>query len=254
MPESVLIDFCPINQCFEYQINDPASERNASYAAAIQAWKKTFPGDLSIYSYYRKYAWRSLPNLIPHYMQKDLQWYAKLGIAGVSTYAEPGDWRTYELNHYVLARLAWNPDADVDALISQFADARFGEAAGAAKKLYQALEGTVRYCSSIPFTSLKSADEIDRCAKTLSAARDAFEHGPAKDALLASVDYALRDFALQKSIAQDRPVEERAEQVDELAEFLQSHVGQGVFLEGRIGRGNLLKAYRADEPAQRSHD
>jgi len=39
-------------------------------------------------------------------MQKDLQWYAKLPVQGVSTYAEPGDWFTYELNHYVLA--AWH--------------------------------------------------------------------------------------------------------------------------------------------------
>ncbi len=251
MPESVLIDFCPINQCFEYQINDPASERNAGYAAALQAWNQAFPGDISIYSYYRKYAWRSLPNVIPHYMQKDLRWYAKLGIAGVSTYAEPGDWRTYELNHYVLARVAWNPETDVDAIISEFADARFGTASNAAVKVYQALEDTVRYCSSIPFTSLKSPEQIDQCSKTLSAARDTFRQaagpGPAKEALLASVDYALRDFALQRSAAEKRPAEERRKTVDELAEFVASHRDHGVFLEGRLSRGNLLKAYQASE-------
>ncbi len=59
---SVLVDFCPIGQCFEVQINDPASDKNAAYVQQLKDWLKSFKGDISIYSYYRKYAWRSLPN------------------------------------------------------------------------------------------------------------------------------------------------------------------------------------------------
>src|SRR4029079_19314952 len=111
---SVLVDFGPIAQCFEYQIDDPASNVNAKYAHALKGWRTQFNGDISIYSYYRKYAWNSLPIITPHYMQKDLQFYHSLGVHGVSSYSEPGDWFTYELNHYVLGHLAWNPDVDVD--------------------------------------------------------------------------------------------------------------------------------------------
>src|SRR5262249_55120136 len=76
---SVLVDFCPIAQCFEYQINDPASQVNAKYVHALEGWRARFKGEVSIYSYYRKYAWNSLPIIIPHYMQKDLQFYRGLG-------------------------------------------------------------------------------------------------------------------------------------------------------------------------------
>ena len=78
-------------------------------SATQLAWHKVFDGDISIYSYYRKYAWDSLPVIIPHYMQKDLQWYAKVPVQGVSTYAEPeaeqqrwrlrGGWSSYPSTH-----------------------------------------------------------------------------------------------------------------------------------------------------------
>ena len=101
--KDILVDFCPISQEFDKQIDDPSSTLNKNYADALLAWRKAFDGDISIYSYYRKYAWDSLPVIIPHYMQKDLQWYASVPVQGISSYSEPGDWCTYELNHYVLA-------------------------------------------------------------------------------------------------------------------------------------------------------
>src|SRR5207237_2345152 len=69
LDQSVLVDFCPIGQQFDHQINDPAAGKNADYVANLAAWRKAFDGDISIYSYYRKYAWDSLPVIIPHYMQ-----------------------------------------------------------------------------------------------------------------------------------------------------------------------------------------
>ena len=111
----MLVDFCPINQSFELPFGDPTSMRNAEYAKDLRGWRGAFDGDLSLYSYYRKYAWQSLPVVLPRYMQRDLQFFGTIGVRGVSTYAEPGDWFAYELNHYALARLAWDQQTDVDA-------------------------------------------------------------------------------------------------------------------------------------------
>src|SRR5205823_7090930 len=141
-------------------INDPDAPKNKPYADALTGWRHAFEGDLSIYSYYRKYAWDSLPVIIPHYMQQDLQWHAKVPVQGVSTYAEPGDWFTYELNHYALAALAWNPDVDIDKVIQKFCDARYGEEAELAKSVFATLEKTTRTFGSLPSTSLKAPDDI----------------------------------------------------------------------------------------------
>ena len=248
MDKSVLIDFCPIGQCFEVQIYDPSSEKNATYADAIRAWKKSFTGDLSIYSYYRKYAWESRPIIIPHYMQADIKWYAGIGAAGISSYSEPGDWLTYELNHYTMARLAWNPDADVDAIISEFCVSRFGKLASSVGKLYTALEDTTRHGCLIPGTSLKKPAELEGYIKRLSAAKDALASEAAGDAsvaaLLDSTDYALKDLALRKQISEGGSTADRSKMVEELVAFLDAHSGQGVFLnQRRLTKEHLMKTY-----------
>ncbi len=155
----VLVDFCPINQSFEVQINDPKSERNAAYISQLKEWTNTFKGDISVYSYYRKYAWRSLPNLIPHYMQSDLRFYQSAGLKGVSTYSEPGDWAAYELNHYTLSALAWNPNVNVDEVVNEFAQARFDSQAPLGLQAYRLLEDNVRHLCSLPFTEIKTPEQ-----------------------------------------------------------------------------------------------
>lgn len=80
LSKTIQVDFCPINQSFEKQIYDKSSVRNNGYAEELKKWRANFYGDLGLYSYYRKYAWRSAPVVIPHYIQNDMQWYAKLSL------------------------------------------------------------------------------------------------------------------------------------------------------------------------------
>lgn len=251
--KSVLVDFCPIAQCFERQIDDPRSGVNAKYVQALRAWLKVFPGDISIYSYYRKYAWNSLPVILPHYMGHDLRFYRKLGVHGVSTYAEPGDWATYELNHYVLGRLAWDPDADVDALVKDFYVARYGQAAAPAEAALRTLADVVPRACSLPGTSLKTPAEYDAFAARIDDQLQEVEKAAGEDAarparphlrrLALMLEYARRDLALQRlRAAQGSPEEGRA-RVAELHEFLQANADAGVFLAHRIKQNRLLNRY-----------
>lgn len=156
LDKSVLLDFCPINQQFEYQIYEQESENNKRYNESLRRWMDGFGGDISIYSYYRKYAWRSLPNVIPHYMQRDLIYYRDMGIKGISVYSEPGDWFTFGLNHYVLGNLAWNPGIHVDSLIQGYCTTLYGEAAALVGDIYTELEDIVRFGCNIPFSAPKT--------------------------------------------------------------------------------------------------
>ena len=155
--KDVLVDFCPINQCFEKQIYDTGASNNATYVAALGKWRQSFEGEIGLYSYFRKYAWHSLPNVCPHYMQRDVIWYANVSLSAISTYAEPGDWFTYELNHYTFGRLAWNPKVKVDSIVKSYCRFRYGEAASSAVKVFAMLEEIVPEFCSIPFTRLKAS-------------------------------------------------------------------------------------------------
>lgn len=154
----VLLDFCPINQSFESQIYEEDHSNNKIYKEYLLQWFDIFEGDISIYSYYRKYTWFSLPNIIPHYIQNDLKYYKKLGVKGISIYSEPGDWFTYGPNYYVLGHLAQNPDISVEKLMRDYSKGVFHEASDAALTVYKKLEKVVPFGTRLPHSTLKTVD------------------------------------------------------------------------------------------------
>jgi hypothetical protein len=172
LDEHVLLDFCPINQSFEHQIYQDSSINNLFYKENLLKWLKVFKGDISIYSYYRKYAWRSLPNIIPHYMQKELQYYHEIGAKGISVYSEPGDWFTYGLNHYVLGQIAWNKEVDVDSLTTEYCKILYGPFAKEAVSIYSSLENIVRYGCSLPYTAPKTTKQYHLYLTELNNCKD----------------------------------------------------------------------------------
>lgn len=257
LPADILIDFCPIGQDFDVPIYDPAGSNNAIYVRAIQAWRRAHAGDIGLYSYYRKYAWRSLPNVMPHYMQRDMQWYATVPLQGISSYAEPGDWYTYELNHYTLGHLAWNPNVDVDSLIEGYASARYGHERGVASSALAALESSFRLRGSLPYSAGDSAAQIASALDTidarLGAVRAARERaGTGRTAanlgrLALMLEFAKRDLALQKARAQGAsPATVRA-MVRSLVAFLTANKDRGVFVVyGGDDFSRYLKHYTRD--------
>ena len=252
--KDILVDFCPINQSFEKQIYDPAASNNVDYVSAIRSWRKKFTGDIALYSYYRKYAWRSLPNIIPHYMQKDLQWYIKVPLQGICTYAEPGDWFTYELNHYVLGHLAWDPDCEMDTLIDQFCRIRFGSEWKMTKAVYTSLENIVRFVGSIPFTTLKSIEQIGSGERELKRREDDIRIAQENTSdstvaanlsrLLLMVQYAYYDLQIQQACASLLSAHEIRKKVENMVSFLESNRDKGVFiLSNKDNLAGFMKHY-----------
>lgn len=241
----ILIDFCPIGQRFNVQIDDPSSDKNAEYVRYLRGWLEQFAGDLSIYSYYRKYMWDSIPCLLPHYMQNDLRFYRSIGAVGISTYAEPGDWAAYELNHYALGALAWDIDADVDALIKEFAIARYGEAADLGEKALRLLETHVRFVAAIPGTERRSLEDYMGYLAAFTslteevAQSEATVNSPSADAALRrlrlSLQYLTREIALLKSQAEGTEKESLHAMAEEIWKFLGEYPEEGVFIPEHIG-------------------
>lgn len=251
LDSAVFLDFCPINQSFDAAIDDPTAPNNAMYARAIRDWRRTFRGDIGLYSYYRKYAWRSLPIVIPRYMQRDLRWYASVPLQGISTYAEPGDWGTYELNHYTLGTLAWNPATNVRALVQRYARARYGSASRAATRALEVLEDDYRPHASIPFSRPKShaltaaaATRLERVATSLAALRIG---DPATAAavrrLSLMLELARRDLAIASAKAKGAPPDTIPPMVEEVLAFLAANREQGVFMVRDGDRARYMRLF-----------
>lgn len=240
LDERVLLDFCPIGQNFEYQLYEKENEHNVGYNKDIIDWIKKFNGDISIYSYFRKYAWRSLPNIIPHYIQNELKYYRNLGIRGISVYSEPGDWFTYGINHYLFAKLAWNPDIAVDSLMKDYTDVVYGDAGQTAMDIYMELEDIVRFACNIAHTSVKEPHTYDAYATRIQTCRDwivtatqNLQTGESIQQNLKRLDLML-EYA-EKSIAymHARSLKDN-EQINKLdadiRSFLREHAADGIFI------------------------
>lgn len=239
LDREVIVDFCPIDQSFDAPIDDRGTVNNARYVAALEEWRRAHPGPLGLYSYYRKYAWRSLPIVIPHYMQRDLRFYAAVPVQRISTYAEPADWSTYELNHFAFGKLAWNPETDVDSLVARYAAVRYGAAEGEARTALAELEDVYRLRASIPFSAQDTPAELDTAAamlvSRLASLRDARKsvsggQRASVDRLALMLEMAGRDVRIQAARTRGAAPDSVAAQVAGLVRFIAAYANAGVFL------------------------
>jgi hypothetical protein len=172
-------------------------------------------------------------------MQQDLKWFATIPLQGISCYAEPGDWFTYELNHYILAKLEWNPHVKLDSLITEYCRGRFGHHWKEAKEAMMTLEMTVRFFGNIRNTKLKSTSQIDVARRQIqrqikylqkvqtSASSELSEN---VDKLILMLQYANADLNIQVARASGVEGEVIMEKLKELMLFQLSNAGKGIII------------------------
>jgi len=81
-----------------------------------------------------------LPLLMPHRLGTTLRHCADTGMMAADFDSLIHHWAGEGLNYYVLAKLLWNPKADVDALVRDYCDKGFGPAAPQVRDYFAAVE------------------------------------------------------------------------------------------------------------------
>ena len=118
------IDIDPI-----HSIDDPRSPPRQEYGGIMNKWASVMQGRLVIYDYDQSMlVWRDLPNPSHQAFRRDVKAYQAAGILGVDTESR-GAMATTLTNLHLRGQLLWNPDADVDALLSEFYTRFYGHAA-----------------------------------------------------------------------------------------------------------------------------
>ncbi len=161
------LEFCPYDRSFQTNLFDWNSEVNRRYVDALNAWTKggTFQGDISVYTYYRKYIWRSLPVVIPRMIADETKRLHAIGVRGMGLYSEPGDWFTYELNHYMQGRIAVNVGLDADQELRDYALDRYGAAWKAVYEYFSLMERVLPGALSIPRTTVREVSALEAAVK-----------------------------------------------------------------------------------------
>jgi hypothetical protein len=117
--------------------NDPTSSYNREFASIVKGWGGQVK-QLGFYDYYGHFEFFG-PWGIVHKMREDLPAFREAGGTFVVIEAQP-NFAMNGLNLYVAARLVWDVDADVDALVEEYIAKFYGPAADAMRDFFRANE------------------------------------------------------------------------------------------------------------------
>ena len=133
--------------CHSHPVSDATCPPNEAFLQRVRAWRKRGCG-IYFYEYYWKVAWRELPWPIVHTIKVDIPWFKKQGYKGMYTqFTGQNVWTLYP-NYYVAARLLWDADADVDAIVSKMYEDLYGAAASHMKAYYALMEKRMAECGA----------------------------------------------------------------------------------------------------------
>ena len=124
--ENFSMTFFPIERCYVHSFADPeCTEINHILLENYQGWTmgqgRLYKGSICIGEYYNVSSLKSLPVLFPHIMAVDIPWYFRTGARHFHYMHTPTRlWGTWTLNQYLLARLLWDTETNVDALLDDY--------------------------------------------------------------------------------------------------------------------------------------
>ena len=150
--DNQIIQLCHIYFCHNHTLGSDMCKANTSYEASeeflpnqefvkiLDQWLELSP-HVFIYEYYSigGMSRANLPWPLIHTMRSDIPFYRDKGVEGFYTQAG-SEWHRYGLNYYVAAKLAWNADLNVDALLDDYFEKFYGIAGIPAKDYFMTME------------------------------------------------------------------------------------------------------------------
>ncbi len=127
---NVIIRLCSIECCFSHPLE--TCPRNASFRDDIIGWSKVAPR-LYVWDYVTDFANYIMPFPNLDVLKPNIEFFVEHNVKGIfeeGNYAGGGGGEMAELRAYLLAKLLWNPDADVEALKKDFLEGYYEKAAG----------------------------------------------------------------------------------------------------------------------------
>ena len=125
---NVIVRLCSIECCFAHGLDE--CEFNRSFVKDIEDWSKIAPY-LSVWDYSINFAHSTQPFPNLRTLKKNVKFYQKWGVRGLfeqgNAFTKGGEFQ--DLRPYLIAKLLWDSDFDVEKGIREFTDAYYGPAA-----------------------------------------------------------------------------------------------------------------------------
>ncbi len=130
--DNVIVRLCSIECSFSTPLNSGECKANTEFAEDLRAWSQICK-NLYIFDYTTNYAHFLAPFGNFDVLQENLKFFRDNNITGVyeegNYMASKSDGEFAELRSYMIARLMWDPDCDIDKLMYDFCKAYYGDGA-----------------------------------------------------------------------------------------------------------------------------
>ncbi len=162
---NVIIRLCSIECCFSH----PLSECDSSFQSDLIGWSKIC-GRLHIWDYVVNFAHTLSPFPNFRVLQPNIKFFIAHNVTGIFEEGNNSDRESGEFNalkQYILAKLLWNPDYDVDAGISEFLSAYYGPAAHEIRRYFDLIHDMITpdihmHLYDAPHTAYLSSEMLDK--------------------------------------------------------------------------------------------
>ena len=227
--DNVIVRLCNI-ECeraipFEKQAQASENEKGVKEAKEflknVKEWSAICKR-LYVWDYTVNYNHYLLPLLPLHVFAENIKTYRQSGVQGVlmeGNFSYGGDANMGDLKTYVLSKLLWNPDADVDGLIDEYLNGVFGKGAGYLKEYVSLMENAV----TGKHTNIYDGNKNEYISEELIQKADALF----QKAVSAETDPVIKERIEKEALAADylktvytENREERAKKADELYQKL----------------------------------
>ncbi len=144
--QNVIIRLCSIECCFAHPLATCTAEENRRFRDDIIAWQPVAPL-LYVWDYTTDFGNYQQP--FPNFdaLQPNVRFFVQHGVKGLfeqGNYSPGGAGEMEPLRAYLLAKLLWNPEADVQKLTDEFLEAYYGKAAPNLRAYLELLHRQVR--------------------------------------------------------------------------------------------------------------
>jgi hypothetical protein len=163
--KNVIIRLCSIECCFSH----PLADCDSDFKADLIGWSKICER-LHVWDYVVNFAHTLSPFPNFHVLQPNIKFFIEHNVTGIFEEGNNSDRESGEFNalkQYIIAKLLWNPDYDVDAGIAEFMTAYYGMAAYEIKRYFDLIHDMIspdihmRIYDS-PHTAYLSKDMLDK--------------------------------------------------------------------------------------------
>ena len=139
---NVVVRFCSIECCFAHDFEH--CPENVSFVKDIEGWSAIAP-KLYIWDYVVNFSHYVMPYPNFNVLQPNIQFFRKhnsIGIMEQAAYQSRGG-EFSELRSYLISKLLWNPDCDVQAVINDFMYGYYGRSGQYIRNYFDLLHGQI---------------------------------------------------------------------------------------------------------------